>query len=279
VTATPVPRRLYIYDDLSEELRAHGDDPRVQGPGQALLALLRQDPRVTVLTLEGQVEALIARGAHAPFAVTVGIGRAGARVAAEIHARTGWFPAIERVEIWREEDEAGGYALAGPAPLASQLGAIAGGESVAVVDDTIFSGLTMGAVLAALPPRPGRRVHAFCLRGVAASVDAVARLAPVTAGVLAPGRILEEVSFINASGLIHRGAIRRARRPPLAFFERPEWMAAWFPGYAGDAIALCREIHEAVEAPPGGREPRSRGESPGPSARPGSRRPGSSARR
>lgn len=279
MTATPIPRRLYVFDDLSEELRALGDDSRVQQAGQALLALLRRDPRIVLLTLEGQVEALIARGEHAPFAVAIGVGRAGTRVATEIHARTGWFPAIERVDVWREEDEAGGYALAGPAPLASQLDAVAHGDSVAVVDDTIFSGLTMRAVLAALPPRPGRRVHAFCLRGVAESVDGVTHLAPVTAGVLAPGRTLEDVSFINASGLVHRGAIRRARRPPLAFFERPEWMAAWFPGYVDDVIALCREIHEAVEAPPGGPGPRSRRGSPGPSAPPGSRRPGSSARR
>ena len=279
MTATPIPRRLYVYDDLSDELRVHGDESRVPQLGQALLALLRQDPRIVLLTLEGQVEALVARGAHAPFAVAIGVGRAGTRVAAEVHARTGWFPAIERVDVWREEDDAGGYALAGPAPLASQLGAVADGDSVAVVDDTIFSGLTMRAVLTALAPRPARRVHAFCLRGVAESVEAVARLAPVTAGVLAPGRILEDVSFINASGLVHRGAIRRAGGPPLAFFERPEWMAAWFPGYAGDVIALCREIHEVVEAPPGGRAPRRRRGSPGPSAPPEPRRPGSSARR
>lgn len=280
MTPTPVPRRLYVYDDLSEELRRHGDDEsRVRRLGQTLLALLRQDPRVVLLTLDEQLRVLIARGAHAPFAVAIGVGPAGTRVAAEIHARTGWFPAIERVDVWREEDDAGGYALVGPAPLTAQLGAVAGRDSVAVVDDTIFSGLTMRAVLAALPPRPARRVHAFCLRGVAESVEAVARVAPVTAGLLAPGRILEDVSFINASGLIHRGAIRRARRPPLAFFERPEWMAAWFPGYAGGAIALCREIHEAVEAPRGGRAPRSRRGSPAPSAPPGPRRRGSSARR
>ncbi len=277
--AVPIPQRLYVHDDLSEELRVHGEGSHVHRLGQALLELLRQDPRVVLLTLDEQIAALIARGSHAPFSVAIGLGRAGTRVAAEIHARTGWFPAIERVDVWREEDDAGGYALAGPAPLTSQLGATAERESVAVVDDTIFSGLTMRAVLAALPPRPRRRFHAFALRGVAESVEAVARLAPVTAGLLAPGRILEDVSFINASGLVHRGAIRRARRPPLAFFERPEWMAAWFPGYAGRAIALCRRIHEAVEAPPGGRAPRSRRGSRAPSAPPGRRRPGSSARR
>ena len=277
--ATPVPRRLYVYDDLSEEIRAHRRDSRVQRLGQALLALLGQDPRVVLLTLEGQVEALIARGTHAPFAVAIGVGRAGIRAAAETHARTGWFPAIERVDVWREEDDAGGYALVGPAPLASQVAALPDGDAVAVVDDTIFSGFTMRAVLTALLSRHVRRLHAFCLRGVAESVESVARLAPVTAGILAPGRILEDVSFINASGLVHRGAIRRAGQPPLAFFERPEWMSAWFPGYADEAIALCRAIHEAVEAPRGGRVPRRRRGSPGPSMRPGPRRPGSSARR
>lgn len=279
MTATPVPRRLYIHDDLSEELRSHGDGSRAERLGQALLALLRQDPRVVILTLDEQIRGLIALGAHAPFAMAIGIGRAGARVAAQIHARTGWFPVIERVDVWREEDDAGGYALAGPAPLAPQLAAVADRDSVAVVDDTIFSGLTMRSVLAALPPHPAARVHAFCLRGVAESVEVVARVAPVTAGFLAPGRILEDVSFINASGLIHRGAIRRARRPPLAFFERPEWMAAWFPPYAGRAIALCREIHEAVEGPPDGRAPRTRRGSRAPSAPREPRRRGSSTRR
>src|SRR5207245_3698500 len=97
------------------------------------------------------------------------------------------------------------------APLTSQLAAIADADSVTVVDDTVFSGDTMSAVLAALPPRE-RTLHAFCLRAVAESLARVARLSPVTAGVAAPGRILEDVSFINASGLVRRGAIRRAGR-------------------------------------------------------------------
>jgi hypothetical protein len=55
------------------------------------------------------------------------------------------------------------------------------------------------------------------------------------------------VSFINASGLVKRGAIRRVERPPLAFFERPEWMAAWFPGFDGEVIELCRELNARLE--------------------------------
>jgi hypothetical protein len=157
-----------------------------------------------------------------------------------VHARTGWFPAIHRVDLWREEDEDGGYALASPEPLAARLAAFAWADSIAVVDDTIFSGLTMRAMLAALPRRTG--VHAFCLRAVAESLASVAALAPVTAGFAAPGRILEDVSFINASGLVKRGAIRRRHLPPLAFHERPEWMAAWFPTDHEAIGALCREL-------------------------------------
>jgi hypothetical protein len=60
--------------------------------------------------------------------------------------------------------------------------------------------------------------------------------------------MLTDVSFINASGLVRRGAIRRAGRPPLAFFEREAWMQAWFPGDHSEVIAVCRELCEALEA-------------------------------
>jgi hypothetical protein len=195
---------------------------------------------VVILTLAEQMEGLVTHGAHAPFEATVGIGRAGVRVAEVVHARTGWFPSIHRVDLWREEDDAGGYVLAAPEPPASRLAVLAPAASIAVVDDTIFSGLTMREMLAALPKGP--RAHAFCLRAVADSLVSVGELAPVTAGFAAPGRILEDVSFINASGLVKRGAIRRKERAPLAFYERPEWMIAWFPTDHEAITALCREL-------------------------------------
>lgn len=121
---------------------------------------------------------------------------------------------------------------------------------MAVVDDTLFSGLTLRAVLEALPEGARTGAHVFCLRAVEQSLAGLARLAPVTAGFRAPGRLLEDVSFINASGLVRRGAIRRRGAPPLAFFERPEWMAAWFPGYHEEVVALCRALHAELEAVP-----------------------------
>jgi len=248
---TPTPRTLYIHDDLFDELRAAGESSPVWPLARALLRLFQEDQgRIVVLTLASQLEGVLAQGAHAPFAATVGIGAAGVRVAAALHARTGWFPAIHRVDVWREEDGRGGYVIAGPAPLARQLHPLADEPSVAVVDDTVFSGQTMRTVLEALPPGLRGRAHAFCLRAVGDSLPAIRQLAPVTAGFTAPGRILEDVSFINASGLVRRIAIRRAGQPPLAFFDRPEWMAAWFPGYAREVTALCRELNAQLEPAP-----------------------------
>jgi hypothetical protein len=203
---------------------------------------------VTILTLEEQLAAL-SRGRHAPFAVAVGIGRAGQRVAAQTHARTGWFPRIERVELAREEDGAG-YILStlGAPPLAAQLAAFDGAGAIAVVDDTVFSGLTMQAVLRALPAPALGRAHAFCLRAVGESLAEVGKLCPIEAGFVASGRLLEDVSFINASGLVRRGAIRRAGQPPLAFYERPEWMRAWFPVDAPSITAHCRTLSGLLSA-------------------------------
>jgi hypothetical protein len=50
------------------------------------------------------------------------------------------------------------------------------------------------------------------------------------------------VSFINASGLVRRGAIRRAGQAPLAFYERPEWMRAWFLEDAAEITARCAAL-------------------------------------
>ena len=55
------------------------------------------------------------------------------------------------------------------------------------------------------------------------------------------------MSFINASGLVRRGSIRRTGLPPLAFFERPEWIHAWFPGHAEEVTDLCRRLNAILE--------------------------------
>ncbi|HEY7436982.1 MAG TPA: hypothetical protein VIE41_17710 [Methylomirabilota bacterium] len=251
----PTPRLLYVHDDLTDEIARHeGAGSVAAALVRDLLALLARDPeRVRVLTLGEQVERVVAQGEHLPFALALGIGSAGQRVAEALHARTGWFPRVRRIGLTREEDGRGGYRVLSTeaADLGAQLEGVADSASLAVVDDTVFSGLTMRALLSALPEATRRRTRAFCLRGVADSIAAVAALCPITAGVAAPGRRLDDVSFINASGLVRRVAIRRRGLPTLAFFERPEWIRAWFPGVHGEVLALCRRLNALLEAPGG----------------------------
>jgi adenine/guanine phosphoribosyltransferase-like PRPP-binding protein len=246
----PTPWLLYVHDDLSDEVeRRLGAASPAAALTRSLFELLGDGERVVILTLAQQVERVIAQGPHAPFDLTLGIARAGERVAEALHAKTGWFPRLRRLGLTREEDGNGSYRLVSTvsATLAAQLEGVESSESLALVDDTIFSGLTMRGVLDALPPALLRRTHAFCLRGVAESIAPIARLCPVTVGVAAPGRMLEDVSFINASGLVLRVAIRRRGRSPLAFFERPDWIRAWFPGRDREVIAACHRLNALLE--------------------------------
>jgi hypothetical protein len=249
--AAPTPHVFYIHDDLSDEVRRrHGAGSLAFRLTQELFTAVRREPqKVVVLTLEEQVTSLLAQGKHAPFAMTIGIGRAGARVAHLLHARTGWFPVVRRVEATREEDGQGGYNVVSltERSLAAQLQGLDDYPCLAVVDDTVFSGLTMRTILRTLPEAVLAHTHAFCLRGVAESLPGVRALCPLSIGFAAPGRILDEVSFINATGLVLRVSIRRKGQPPMAFFERPEWMHAWFPGYADEIIGLCQRLNMLLE--------------------------------
>jgi hypothetical protein len=256
--AAPTPRVFYIHDDLSEYVcRRQGQGSLAWQLTRELFALVRRDPsHVVVLTLEAQIERLLAHGPYAPFALAIGIGRAGERVAQQLHVRTGWFPKITRVDVTREEDGHGGYNVVTTTgvPLAQQLPTLDTMSSLAVVDDTVFSGLTMRTVLQALPPEVRARTQAFCLRGVAASLASITALCPIAIGFAAPGSLLDEVSFINASGLVMRLGIRHPDQPPQSFFERSRWMQAWFPGYADEVIALCQRLNAILE--PDGRPAR-----------------------
>ncbi len=249
--AAPTPKVLYIHDDLSDYVfRQQGRASAAWQLMRQLFALVCRDPRrVVLLTLESQIASLVAHGTYAPFAMTIGIGRAGERVAQQLHARTGWFPKVLRVNLTREEDGHGGYNIVTTTgiPLAQQLPPLDTVSSLAVVDDTVFSGLTMRTLLLALPAEVRARTQAFGLRGVAESLAGIAALCSIAIGFAAPGRLLYEVSFINASGLVMRIGIRHADQPPQAFFERSMWMHAWFPGYADEVTALCQRLNGILE--------------------------------
>jgi hypothetical protein len=247
----PTPQQLYVHDDLSDLVarRLGAESPAAELTRELFALLVRRSDRVRVLTLAEQLDRVESQGAHAPFELAIGIGRAGERVAQALHARTGWFPRIMMVGLTREEDGRGGYRLASTEAkdLRSQLEGVGDPASLAIVDDTVFSGLTMRGVLEGLSPAVRARTHAFCLRGVTASIESIAALCPITAGVSAAGRLLDDVSFINASGLVLRISIRRQGQPPLAFFDRPDWIRAWFPGADAEVLAVCRRLNALLE--------------------------------
>jgi len=249
--AAPTPKVLYIHDDLSDYVsRQQGRASAAWQLTRQLFALVCRDRRrVVLLTLESQMASLLAHSNYAPFAMAIGIGRAGERVAQQLHARTGWFPKVSRVNLTREEDGHGGYNVVTTTgiPLAQELPLLDTASPLAVVDDTVFSGLTMRTLLLALPVEVRVRTQAFCLRGVAESLVGIAALCSIAIGFAAPGHLLDEVSFINASGLVMRIGIRHAQQPPQAFFERPMWMHAWFPGYADEVIGLCQRLNAILE--------------------------------
>jgi len=246
----PTPARFYIHDDISDEiLETHGEDSTASRLTAGLLGLfLKDQERITILHVQDQIDSLVSTGDHLPFDMTIGIGLAGERVVRQLHQKTGWFPNFRRVDVTRIEDGVGGYNVRSTTgePLEHQVDDLCRYESLAVVDDTVFSGITMRTVLAALPSDMLGRTEAFCLRCVDESLGAIRSMCPISAGFRAPGRILEEVSFINASGLINPIGIRREDMPAMAFFDRPQWMEAWFPEYASEVVELCRRINAEI---------------------------------
>jgi hypothetical protein len=174
----PSPRVLYVHDDLTAEVERRVGPG---GPAHALVAALldclrAEGDRVVILTLAQQLDRVVGQGPHAPFEAAIAIGAAGERVARQLDARTGWFPRVHRVGLTREEDGRGGYVVVSTdgRPLAGQLADVRGRASLAVVDDTVFSGLTMQTVLDALGPDAMPRTRVFCLRAVAESLAAIA---------------------------------------------------------------------------------------------------------
>lgn len=243
----PTPAVLYINDDLTGPLRERfGEGSEQDRLAAELLKSARYDPgRVVLLSVARQVEGVAIQGPREPFAAAIAIGSAGETAARQIHLRTGWFPAIVKVDLTRVERQDGGYDLRGSESLAEQLASLAGRSSIAIVDDTVFSGLTATAVLDALPDGAAARTELFCLKAVAETAEQLRKRCPVTVGFSAPGTILDEVSIINATGLVYRVAVR-TRHGSMAFFERPEWMRAWFPTNHEDVIDLCARLNAAI---------------------------------
>ncbi len=233
--------RVYVYDDLPYVRRAAAGNPAVLALLERLELALRAQPNVRLIEVAEQIDRLARTPVTGQFMLALAIGDAGARVARALHERTGWFPAIEVVPITRIEVGPGEYRIPDNAALAKRLGGFKG-RPPAIVDDTIYSGLTLAWLLDRLPAASVHGAEVFCLQAMAAALGAIRSRCAVHAGFEMQGEPERDVTIIKASHLFEPGAIRRANQPDLAFFERSEWMKNWFPFDGGGITGLCRQL-------------------------------------
>lgn len=244
----PTPERVYIYDDLPFVRAAHGDDAVLLALVDQLAALLAAEPRVRFLNVDALVDALAQTPVNAPFDRALAIGGAGLRIAALLHAKTGWFPCLAALPITREEQGEHGYSIVASAPRdpEQQLRAIADG-TLALIDDTIYTGLTLAWALDRLPAGVVATTHIFALQAVAQALPPLRARCTVHAGIELVGVPERDLTVIKASHLFERGAIRRGVGGDLAFYERREWLDAWFPERGGRIVALCARLHALLD--------------------------------
>lgn len=243
----PTPTTLYVYDDLPYFASPTGAQ-RWPALIDALLRLLRAQPQVRFLTVAALVEALAASGLAAGFEQALAIGGSGRRVAELLQARTGWFAAIETAPLSRQERADGGHTvIAGNAHDLDVLLAATADRRVAIVDDTLYSGLTVRWLLDRLPA--SARPTVLCLQAVQTTLRELSARCPVVAGVQLAGVPELDFSVIKASHLFEPGAIRTPTTE-LAFYERRAWLDAWFPAAAETIAAVCAELRALLPVVP-----------------------------
>lgn len=238
------PRNLYVYNDFSHYMLMRGNEETYTSLTAQLTQVLRANEHVTFIDIDRQIQALASQSITRPSSTALALGKSGYRVALALHEHTGWFSSIQPFAVARRETCDGSYQLISTnhLTLQQQLQAVSR-ESLAIVDDTIYSGLTMYSLLTLLTTNDQQCSHVFALCATSASLAVLAPFCPVTTALELKGKLDEEVSIIRASHLFMPGAIRRENAPELAFFQRPSWIKAWFSGSFETILAICEQLY------------------------------------
>src|ERR1051326_6808597 len=191
--------KVYIYDDLPESGRY----------GRLLSQLVRQLKRNRVIFINPSKE--IQKYSRTPsakklklFDLALGVGKGGFSIARQINKRLKIFPKLEYIKIHRTEVSPGRYMVKNFDPKYFKNLKCA---SLAIVEDTIYSGLTLGRILKSLPKPLLKNTHVFCLQGIKSSINKLERQCKVSAMVKIKGKKDREVTIIKLSGLFTPGAI------------------------------------------------------------------------
>ncbi len=221
--------QLFVFDDLPPNGYTK------------LRRLIRKNTNVQFINPELALKKLV-QDTNQSFPLTFGLGKAGESLAARLHHSTKLFPRIFRLEITRIETSENQYRFAGDFAATLQQFGIAADDPVAIVDDTVYSGGTVKSILECWPEQWRPKLSLFCLQGIAESLDQLANKMLIYCAHSIVGIPEKEVSIIRLSGLFLPGSIRLENGQELAFWQRPEWMQAWFPTNATDITQYCSQL-------------------------------------
>jgi orotate phosphoribosyltransferase len=241
----PTPKLLYVHDNLTPFVKTRfGKNSLEYETAQLFIKHIAVQPHTKVGTLEDELAGLISESNPEPFDITFGLGHKGEEIAQLLHGRWSAFPNILRLNITRIEKENGSeHILVSKTDesIEDQIAKADGFDSIALIDDVLFTGFTMRSVMESLPIE-GKDCHLFFTRGIEETKKEFEKMGcKVHFGVSLPGKIEVDSSTISIMNLITEGAIRTPSGD-LSYCDRGEWMEAWFPNKADTIKHLCQAL-------------------------------------
>ncbi len=243
-TKSPI---VYIYDDVVLNSRPW----RAQWP---LLNVLKQtinhNKLVTFLDPFEQINALLPSYESGRFDLVIGIGKSGHQIARLLNQYSGQDYPLLLAELSRQEISPNNYQM-NPVQLAKVAEELKDltGKRVAIVDDTLYSGLTIHSILDLLPSDTLQQTEIFVLQGIEDSLPTIMDRCLVRIGFVMVGKREKDATIIKTSNLFIPGAIIQIDGKSQAFCDRPKLMAEWFPVNSKQVIKLCRQLRESVNSP------------------------------
>ena len=231
--------RVFVYNDLPFCVNSK-NEKLIEKLEYALL----ENRNVVLTNIREQIVEICSKS-YQPFDIAIAVGDSGERVANLINEKTNWFPNLTTFNIAREESSKGRYFI--PNTYLDPIKVFFIDKKIsriAIIDDTLYSGLTIQAIINCIPIKLQKNIDIFLLQGLSITLEKLDKEYEFNIALKIDGIPEKEVTIIKASGLFMRGAIRISNSISLAFFEREEWMRIWFPKNWKEIIEICKKLLE-----------------------------------
>lgn len=229
--------QVFVLDDITQSVK---NKLLTRGEAALLRSYLRANKNVLIKSDSILLRRLERHSAKTHFSMTFAIGSAGTAIGQWLHNKTGAFPHIETIPLQRHESRNGKHVISlAQRRKLRQLMNKKIPTKIAIIDDTIYSGLTIKTLISCLPPKKRKSITIFCLQAIAQSLVDITPIAQINSGIVLSGRRERDITIIKASGLYTSGAIRTEKGNQLAFCERSQWLSTWFPKNALQIQTIC----------------------------------------